>query len=117
LVYKEIELLDSDVYGLEALRKMFSSLHGNIELEEGLGPFEIGLGLSVNRGSWSEGDNVYLHLPGIDREDLSLRSESGIILVGINNREHAVDFPRAAKASDVDAKLENDVLRLKFPPE
>ncbi|HIF46581.1 MAG TPA: hypothetical protein EYQ73_07330 [Candidatus Poseidoniales archaeon] len=117
LVYKEIELLDSDVYGLEALRKMFSSLHGNIELEEGLGPFDIGLGLSVNRGSWNEGDNVYLHLPGIDREDLSLRSESGIILVGINNREHAVDFPRAAKASDVDAKLENDVLRLKFPPE
>ena len=58
-----------------------------------------------------------LHLPGIVREDLSLRSESGIVLVGINEREHPVPFKRPAKASEVKAKLENEVLRLTFPPE
>jgi arsenite-transporting ATPase len=117
LVYKEIELLDSDVHGLEALRNMSKALHGDMDFTDGLGPFDIGLGLEVNRGSWTEGDNVYLHLPGINRDDLSLRSEAGKILVGINNREHKVEFPRPAKASQVDAKLEDDVLRLKFPSE
>jgi len=60
---------------------------------------------------------VYLHLPGIDREDLSLRSEAGTVFVGINEREHPVPFDRPAKASKVSAKLEEDVLKLAFPEE
>ena len=82
-----------------------------------LAPFQIGLGLEINRGTWSEGDDVYLHLPGIDRGDLSLRSESGTVYVGINDREHPVPFDRPAKASKVAAKLDDDVLKLSFPPE
>jgi HSP20 family molecular chaperone IbpA len=73
--------------------------------------------LEVHRGTWSEGDDVLLHLPGIVRDDLSLRSESGTVYVGINSREHPVPFSRPAKASEVNAKLENDVLKLTFPPE
>jgi len=113
----EVELKDTDIHGLDALRSISEELHGEIILEEGLGPFKIGLGLEIHRGTWVEGDDVMLHLPGISREDLSLRSESGTVLVGINAREHPVPFPRPAKASDVEAKLENDVLRLTFPPE
>ena len=60
---------------------------------------------------------MYLHLPGIVREDLSLRSESGTVYVGINSREHPVPFDRPAKASQVNAKLENDILKLTFPEE
>ena len=113
----EVELKDSDIHGIESLRNISSELHGEIEVADGLGPFEIGLGLEVHRGTWSDGDDVYLHLPGIDRDDLSLRSESGTVLVGINSREHPVPFDRPAKASQVQAKLEDDVLRLTFPPE
>ncbi len=113
----EVELKDSDIHGLDALRDISNELHGEIIIEDGLGPFPIGLGLEVRRGTWSHGDDVFLHLPGIARDDLSLRSEAGVVLVGINSREHPVPFSRPAKASDVNAKLEDDVLRLTFPPE
>ena len=113
----EVELKETDIHGLESLREMSNELHGSISLDDGLGPFTVGLGLDVHRGTWSEGDDVLLHLPGIVREDLSLRSEGGTVLVGINEREHPVSFPRPAKASEVKAKLENEVLRLTFPPE
>ena len=82
-----------------------------------MGPSKIGLGLEVHRGTWNNGDDVYLHLPGIVRDDLSLRSENGIVYVGINSREHPVKFSRPAKASQVNAKLDDEVLRLSFPPE
>ena len=113
----EVELKDTDIHGLESLREMSNELHGPISIDDGLGPFAVGLGLEVHRGTWSEGDDVLLHLPGIVREDLSLRSEGGTVLVGINDREHPVPFNRPAKASEVNAKLENEVLRLTFPPE
>ena len=113
----ESNLQDSDIHGLDLLRKMGRELHGEITLSDGLGPFPVGLGLEVNRGTWVDGDEVYLHLPGIDRDDLSLRSESGTVYVGINEREHPVPFERPAKASKVAAKLENDVLKLTFPNE
>tara|TARA_Y100000994_G_scaffold29132_1_gene20360 strand:+ start:266 stop:1429 length:1164 start_codon:yes stop_codon:yes gene_type:complete len=113
----EVELKDTDIHGLESLREMSNELHGSISVGDGLGPFTVGLGLDVHRGTWSEGDDVLLHLPGIVREDLSLRSEGGTVLVGINEREHPVRFSRPAKASEVKAKLENEVLRLTFPPE
>ena len=111
----EVELKETDIHGLESLREMSNELHGSISVSDGLGPFTVGLGLDVHRGTWSEGDDVLLHLPGIVREDLSLRSEGGTVLVGINEREHPVPFSRPAKASEVNAKLENEVLRLTFP--
>ena len=113
----EVELKETDIHGLESLREMSDELHGSISVGDGLGPFAVGLGLDVHRGTWSEGDDVLLHLPGIVREDLSLRSEGGTVLVGINEREHPVPFSRPAKASEVKAKLENEVLRLTFPSE
>ena len=113
----EVELKETDIHGLESLRKMSDELHGSISVDGGLGPFTVGLGLDIHRGTWTEGDDVLLHLPGIVRDDLSLRSEGGIVLVGINEREHPVPFSRPAKASEVKAKLENEVLRLTFPPE
>ena len=103
--------------GIESLRNMSDELNGEITLSPGLGPFEVGLGLQVHRGTWSDGDVVSLHLPGIVRDDLSLRSESGTVYVGINSREHPVPFSRPAKASQVNAKLENEVLKLTFPSE
>ena len=117
LILHEVELKDSDIHGIDALREISNELHGDFGVSDGLGPFEIGIGLEVHRGTWSEGDDVYLHLPGIVREDLSLRSESGTVYVGINSREHPVPFSRPAKASQVQAKLEDEILKLTFPPE
>ena len=117
LFLHKVELKDSDIHGIDALRGISKELHGNLNIAEGLGPFKIGVGLEVHRGTWSDGDDVYLHLPGIDRNDLSLRSESGIVYVGINSREHPVPFKRPAKASQVQAKLDDEILKLTFPSE
>ena len=117
LQFHEVELKDSDIHGIDSLTNMSLELHGNPEIGDGLGPFEIGIGLDVHRGTWTDGDDVLLHLPGIVRDDLSLRSESGTVYVGINSREHPVKFSRPAKASQVNAKLEDEVLRLTFPSE
>jgi HSP20 family molecular chaperone IbpA len=56
-----------------------------------------------------------LHYPGIDRDDLSLRSEDGVLFVGLNGREREVVTSVPTKASQVKAKLEGDVLHLDVP--
>ncbi len=113
--YKMIELKEEDVNGVQSLRNLASELHGEFSIEDGIKSTKIGFGLEVNRGYWRDENIVKLHMPGIDRNDLTLRSESGIVFVGVNGREHAIDFPREAKASEVTAKLDGDVLNLTFP--
>lgn len=117
-----MELFDSEVQGLERLRTYGSLLYGEPKiLGDELGPYSIGdrLHHSIHRGMYIEqGDGVeiiHLHFPGLERDDLSLRSEDGVLFVGVNGREHAVPTTSPAKASQVKAKLENDILRLDVP--
>ena len=117
-----MELFDSEVQGLERLRTYGQILYGEpIQLAEELGPYPVGdrLNHSIHRGTYVEqGDGVeiiHLHFPGLEREDLSLRSEEGILFVGVNGREHAIPTTSPAKSTQVKAKLENDVLRLEVP--
>jgi arsenite-transporting ATPase len=117
-----MELFDSEVQGLARLRTYGSLLYGEPTiLGDELGPYPIGdrLNHSIHRGMFIEqGDGVeiiHLHFPGLERDDLSLRSEDGILFVGVNGREHAIPTTSPAKASQVKAKLENDVLRLDVP--
>ena len=117
-----MELFDSEVQGLERLRTYGQILYGEpIQLAEELGPYPVGdrLNHSIHRGTYVEqGDGVeiiHLHFPGLKREDLSLRSEEGILYVGVNGREHAISTTSPAKSTQVKAKLENDVLRLEVP--
>lgn len=62
-----------------------------------------------------EKETIFLHYPGIKREELSLRSEEGVLFVGLNDREKEVKTSIPVKASQVNAKLEGDVLRLDIP--
>lgn len=117
-----MELFDSEVQGLERLRTYGRLLYGEpSQLDEELGPYPVGdrLNHSIHRGTYVErGDGVeiiHLHFPGLEREDLSLRSEEGILYVGVNGREHAIPTTSPAKSTQVKAKLENDVLRLEVP--
>ena len=56
-----------------------------------------------------------MHFPGIKREELSLRSDDGILFVGLNGREREIPTSVPVKASQVGAKLEGDILRLNVP--
>jgi len=117
-----VELMNTDVQGFELLRTIGSHLFGTpANPGEGIGPFEIGteLNLMVHRGKWSNDVNgeriIQLHMPGISRDDLSLRSEKGILLVGVNGREHEVDCGRPVKASEIGARLDDEILNLTVP--
>ena len=117
-----MELFDTEVQGLERLRIYGGLLYGEPKiLGDELGPYAIGdrLHHSIHRGMYIEqGDGVeiiHLHFPGLERDDLSLRSEDGVLFVGVNGREHAIPTTSPAKASQVKAKLENDILRLDVP--
>ena len=117
-----MELFDTEVQGLERLRTYGNLLYGTPEtLSDELGPYDVGNRLthSIHRGTYVEqGDGIeiiHLHFPGLQREDLSLRSEEGILYVGVNGREHAIPTTSPTKSAEVKAKLEDDVLRLEVP--
>jgi arsenite-transporting ATPase len=117
-----MELMDTEVVGLERLRDVGIRLYGEVKiLDDSLGPHPIGKVLkhSIHRGMKREivGDveRIFLHYPGIHRDELSLRSNEGILYVGLNGREREVKTQVPTKASLVKAKLENDVLRLDIP--
>ena len=117
-----MELLDDEVVGIEALREVGIRLYGEVKTHPSdLGPHGIGTSLqhSIHRGMTRniDGDveRISLHYPGIAREELSLRSEDGILYVGLNGREREVVTSVTTKASKVSAKLEGDVLHLDVP--
>ena len=119
-----MELLDEEVIGVANLRKVAADLYGNVEhLPENLGPHIVGEKIihEVHRGMYrelgDENETIYLHLPGIKRDELSLRSNEGILYVGLNGREREIPTEVPTKASKVEAKLEEDVLRLTIPLE
>ena len=117
-----MELFDTEVQGLERLRTYGELLYGMPEqLSDELGPYAVGdrLKHSIHRGTYVEqGDGteiIHLHFPGLERDDLSLRSEEGVLFVGVNGREHPIPTTSPAKSTQVKAKLEDDVLRLEVP--
>ena len=117
-----MELMDTEVVGIDRLRDVGIRLYGEVKIiDDSLGPHPIGKVLkhSIHRGMKREivGDmeRIFLHYPGIHRDELSLRSNEGILYVGLNGREREVKTQIPTKASRVKAKLENDVLRLDIP--
>ena len=118
----QMELFDSEVVGIDRLREVGEYLYGKPqELESGLGPFQVGniLTHEIHRGKCEEmfetTQKISLHFPGIKKEELSLRSEEGVLFVGLNQREKAIETAVPVKASKVKAKLEEDVLVLEIP--
>ena len=117
-----MELLDDEVVGIESLRSVGLRLYGEVKTHPAdLGPHDIGQALqhSIHRGMTKEIDGnverISLHYPGIARDELSLRSEEGVLYVGLNGREREVVTSVPTKASKVSAKLDGDVLHLDVP--
>ena len=118
----QLELAETEIVGLEALRHVGHLLYGEpATLSKSIGPHEIGevLHHSVHRGMVGEIDNeherIQLHFPGLERGDLSLRSEEGRLYVGVNGREQAIPTETHVKSSLVKASLEGDILTLLIP--
>ena len=118
----QLQLADSEIVGIEALRAVGQTLYGEpTPLPEAIGPHPIGAVLhhEVHRGMVGEVDGdverIQLHFPGLERSDLSLRSEDGVLFVGVNGREQAIPTETHVKSSLVKASLDEDVLSLLIP--
>ena len=117
-----MELLEQEVVGIDNLRAVAGRLYGLPEkLPEDLGPHDVGklINHSIHRGMYREitddQEVIFLHFPGIIRDELSLRSDDGVLFIGLNGREREISTSVPVKASQVGAKLEGDVLRLTIP--
>lgn len=117
-----LELADQEIVGVEALRLVGQLLYGEVKtIETTIGPHGIGHVLfhDVHRGMVTtmddEFERIQLHFPGLERSDLSLRSEEGVLFVGVNGREQAIPTETHVKSSLVKASLEGDVLSLLVP--
>jgi hypothetical protein len=115
----------TDIHGLEALRKIAVLLHGEVpqppaglELMR-LGsqiPFSLRRGLSIT----DEADGsltVEMHLPGANREDLSLRAEGHFLHIGVHGREREIELSRDVDVTGARAKFRDDILRLTIQPQ
>ncbi len=118
----KVELGKSDVHGIELLKEMGLTLHGEYkEFPQDMKIHEISKNLPVNlqrtkliddRGDSS---TVKLHLAGALKEDLSLRAEGNLLFVGINNRENIIELSHPVDVEKTSAKFSNDVLTLEVP--
>jgi len=97
-------------------------LYGDLEaMPEGIGPHPMGeplhheLHRSLVVDAGDDEETIQLHLPGLAREDLSLRSEEGRLLVGVNGHERHVPTSSPVKASTVVARFRGEVLHLTVP--
>jgi arsenite-transporting ATPase len=117
-----LELADTEIVGVNALRTIGETLYGApTAIEDSIGPHEIGAILhhEVHRGMVGsmeeQHERIQLHFPGLERSDLSLRSEDGVLFVGVNGREQLIPTQSHVKSSLVKASLEGDVLSLLIP--
>ena len=117
-----LELADGEIVGVEALRGVGQQLYGKpVQLPPSIGPHSVGKVLyhDVHRGMVGEleddHERIQLHFPGLERADLSLRSEDGVLFVGVNGREQPIPTQTHVKSSLVKASLEGDVLSLLIP--
>lgn len=117
-----LELADTEIVGVDALRQIGETLYGApTAIEDSIGPHEVGAILhhEVHRGMVGtmeeQHERIQLHFPGLERSDLSLRSEDGVLFVGVNGREQLIPTQTHVKSSLVKASLEGDVLSLLIP--
>ena len=117
-----LELADTEIVGVNALRQIGETLYGAPKtIEDSIGPHEVGAILhhEVHRGMVGtmeeQHERIQLHFPGLERSDLSLRSEDGVLFVGVNGREQLIPTQTHVKSSLVKASLEGDVLSLLIP--
>ena len=104
------------------MRGVGQQLYGKpVQLPPSIGPHSVGnvLHHDVHRGMVGEleddHERIQLHFPGLERSDLSLRSEDGVLFVGVNGREQPIPTQTHVKSSLVKASLEGDVLSLLIP--
>ena len=118
----QIPLESTDIHGIDHLRRVGSHMLGPIEpfnsedLELTIGDqMKYSIIRSEVRFEHDDNTEYKLHLPGANKEEMSLRGEDGVLLIGLNNKEKKLNIGREFDTTSVNAKLDDDILTVQVP--
>ena len=118
----QIPLESTDIHGIDHLRRVGSHMLGPIEPFDS-SEIELQIGNPMNyhiirsevRFENETNTEYRLHLPGVNKQEMTLRGEDGILLIGLNNKEKKLNIGRDFDSNAVTAKLDNDILIVQVP--
>ena len=118
----QIPLEASDIHGIDHLRRVGSHMLGPIEpfnsndLELTIGnQMKYTIIRSEVRFENDSNTEYRLHLPGANKDEMSLRGEDGVLFIGLNNKEKKLNIGREFDTNSVNAKLDDDILTVQVP--
>ncbi len=118
----QIPLESTDIHGIDHLRRVGSHMLGPIEpfdpneVELLIGnPMQYRVIRSEVRYENDDHTEYRLHLPGANKEEMSLRGEDGVLLIGLNDKEKQLNIGREFDSNSVNAKLNDDILTVQVP--
>ncbi len=118
----EIELEDTDIHGIESLRKVGLILHGE-KPTEAIGMSEVYFGkqlpLRLRRSFIIEESDEHtalkIHLPNIPREKIKIIEIDGRLVISIEGREQVLPIEESCRAEFVKVDLVDEILTLTLP--
>ena len=115
----EVPLEASDIHGLDSLRSLGNSINGpHAKPAEGMEMQTVGSSIpfSIRKGlhqtTQSGRLTVQLHLPGVNRDELSVRVSDGELFVEANGKSRQVELIKALKSDRNKFELEGDILEI-----
>ncbi len=120
----EVPLEPTDVYGIEALEALGTSIHGEVIGEMNPeGPQVVGeqIQMTVRKGlvlkDGADGSTkVRMYLPGARKEEIGLKGRDNHLLVSVNGHEAAIDIRRDFDITGLKATFKDSILSLTLPP-
>jgi len=117
-----IELEDSDIHGIDGLRKVGLTLHGERPVED-IGMSEVYLGkqlpLRLRRSFIIEDSDDHtalkIHLPNIPREKVKVIEVGDKLAISIDGREQILPIEESCRAEFVEVDLVDEILTLSLP--
>ena len=118
----QIELEDSDIHGIESLRKVGLTLHGQKPTDPiGISEAYFGkqLPLRLRRSFIIEDSDEHttlkVHLPNIPREKIKIIEVEGKLAISIDGREQILPIEESCRAEFVEVDLVDEILTLSLP--
>lgn len=115
----EVPLEASDIHGLESLRNLGNSMNGeHPEPTQGMEMVTVGSSIpfSIRRGLHQDAQPgrliVQVHMPGVNRDELSVRVTEGELFIEANGKSRQVELIQPLNSDRHKFELEGDILEI-----
>ena len=115
----EVPLEASDIHGLESLRNLGDSMNGeHPEPTQGMEMVTVGSSIpfSIRRGLHQDAQPgrlvVQVHMPGVNRDELSVRVTEGELFIEANGKSRQVELIQPLNSDRHKFELEGDILEI-----